>query len=185
MQTAKPITLPPEGLGDGVITVRPLADRDAEAFARGTADEAVRRFGHLPLAAYTADIVREQIRGVIAEGLRSGELAVLAIADATDDRFLGSITLFGIHGHSAEVGFWLAPAARGLGATSRAVQLLAEWSHGHGIRELTARTELANHASQRVLERCGFGLDGGPTEQRAPDGAVFTGLTYRRATRPA
>ncbi|MEV0704705.1 hypothetical protein AB0I53_43240 [Saccharopolyspora sp. NPDC050389] len=68
----------PENLTDTVITVRHLADRDAAAFAAGTTDAAVRRFAHLPTPHYTAETVREQIRGVIADGLRDGNLAVLA-----------------------------------------------------------------------------------------------------------
>ncbi|GAA2793724.1 GNAT family N-acetyltransferase [Saccharopolyspora taberi] len=179
----RPLELPSHGLTDQIITVRELADRDADAFAAGSADDAVRRFAHLPLEHYTPGTVREQIRGVIADGLRSGQLAVLAIADATDDRFLGSITLFGITGDTAEIGFWLTPDARGTGATNRAIALVAAWAHEHGIRELGARADIDNHASQRVLERNGFRTDGEPVTGTAPSGHTITGLHYRRTTR--
>ena len=83
-------------LTEGQVRVRALAHGDAAAYARGSRDEPVRRFGHLPLAEYTEDVVREQIDGVIADGLADGSLAVLAIADARSDDFLGSIVLFDV-----------------------------------------------------------------------------------------
>ncbi|MER5390023.1 GNAT family N-acetyltransferase [Saccharopolyspora sp. NPDC002686] len=176
------LALPEPGLTDGVITIRHLADRDAEDYATGTTDEAVRRFAHLPSPRYTPQLVREQISGVIADGLRRGNLAVLAIANTTDDRFLGSITLFDIQHDSAEVGFWLAPHARGLGATQRALDLITAWAPTHGIATLRARTEQDNTASQRTLERAGFRLVDGPTEHLAPSGDTITGLTYELPT---
>ncbi|SDW92678.1 Protein N-acetyltransferase, RimJ/RimL family [Saccharopolyspora shandongensis] len=170
----------PENLTDTVIAIRHLADRDAEPFAAGTTDAAVRRFAHLPTPHYTAEIVREQIRGVIADGLREGNLAVLAIADAADDRFLGSITVFDIRGTTAEVGFWLNPAARGRGATRRALDLVAAWTRDHGITTLRARTEDTNTASQQALERAGFRHVAGPTPEISPSGETINGLTYHR-----
>ncbi|MER7011811.1 GNAT family N-acetyltransferase [Saccharopolyspora sp. NPDC000359] len=179
------LQLPEPAPTDGVITVRHLADHDAEDFATATTDAAVRRFAHLPSPHYTPHLVREQIRGVIAAGLRSGELAVLAIAHTPDDRFLGSITLFDIQHDTAEVGFWLAPHARGLGATQRALSLVATWAASQGITTLRARTDQDNTASQRTLDRAGFHLVDGPTPQTTPSGQTINGLTYHRPTRPA
>lgn len=178
------IDFPAAGITDDTVTVRPLADRDAEAFAAGSRDPEVRRFAHLPLSEYTPEIVRDQIRGVIADGVASGQLAVLAIADASDDRFLGSITLFDVDPHeaTAEVGFWLTPQARGLGAAGRAVALLSGWAREHlGVRWLLGRTDVENEASQDVLERCGFEPVGEPEQHQAPSGAMITSLTYRRS----
>lgn len=73
----------------------------------------LKRNGHLPLSECTESIVRDQIDGDIAAGLADGSLAVLAIADAGSDEFLGSIVLFNIRSDRAEVGFWLAPWSRG------------------------------------------------------------------------
>ncbi|MGE2719145.1 hypothetical protein [Mycolicibacterium celeriflavum] len=73
---------------EGNVTVRRLRHGDAHAFAAGTDDAAVRRFGHLPLGEYSAEVVREQIDGVIARGLADDTLAVLALADASSDDFL-------------------------------------------------------------------------------------------------
>lgn len=167
-------------LNDDTIRVRRLERRDAEAFVEGTTDEQVRRFGHLPVAEYTEDIFLEQLDGVIADGLRDGSLAVLAIAEVVSDDFWGSITLFDIDRdqETAETGFWVTSAARGRGAARRAVELVAEVAAQLGIRELIARADSANQASCRVLERAGFKLVEGPNEQTAPSGRKFLGLTY-------
>lgn len=171
---------------DDVIRVRRLEPRDAAAFVDGTTDAQVRQFAHLPLAEYTNQVFLEQLRGVIADGLRDGNLAVLAVADAATDEFLGSITLFDVDytRGRAETGFWVTPAARGRGAAVRAVELVARWATQLGIVELIARADTANEASCAVLERADFILLDGPTEQTAPSGRKFTGLTYRRSSTP-
>ena len=55
-------------LTEGQVRIRALAHGDAAAYARGSGDEPVRRFGHLPLAEYTEDIVREQIGSGVLPG---------------------------------------------------------------------------------------------------------------------
>lgn len=84
--------------------------------------------------------MREQIDGVIADGLAEGSLAVLVIADAKSDEFLGSVVLFDVQADRAEVGFWLAPWGRGRGAARQALRAGA-WVAAHaGLALLVART---------------------------------------------
>jgi len=159
-------------VSDAGIRVRQLRHADAEEFARGTEDPAVQQFAHLPLANYSPEIVREQIDGVIAQGLADGSLAVLAIADEESDRFLGSVVLFDPHEDRAEVGFWLTPEARGRGAAAAAVRAIGSLAAKAGLSWLEARTSPENVASRRVLEACGFEQRGGVTEQETPSGEV-------------
>lgn len=136
--------------------LRPLSELDADAYAAGTKDEAVRRFGHLPESDYTPESVRRMIRDEVAEGLSSGTLAVLALADAETDRFVGSLVLFDVSTNSAEVGFWMHPDARGAGHARRGLELASRFARNNGLRTLTARTLLENKASQRCLTNAGF-----------------------------
>lgn len=136
--------------------LRPLSELDADAYAAGTKDEAVRRFGHLPESDYTPESVRRMIRDEVAEGLSSGTLAVLALADAETDRFVGSLVLFDVSSEAAEVGFWIHPDARGAGHARRGLELASRFAHNSGLRTLTARTLLENKASQRCLTNAGF-----------------------------
>ena len=136
--------------------LRPLSELDADAYAAGTKDEAVRRFGHLPESDYTPESVRRMIRDEVAEGLSSGTLAVLSLADAETDRFVGSLVLFDVSSEAAEVGFWIHPDARGAGHARRGLELASRFARNSGLRTLTARTLLENKASQRCLTNAGF-----------------------------
>lgn len=136
--------------------LRPLSELDADAYAAGTKDEAVRRFGHLPESDYTPESVRRMIRDEVAKGLSSGTLAVLALADAETDRFVGSFVLFDVSSKVAEVGFWIHPDARGAGHARRGLELASRFARNSGLRTLTARTLPENKASQRCLTNAGF-----------------------------
>ena len=136
--------------------LRPLSELDADAYAAGTKDEAVRRFGHLPESDYTPESVRRMIRDEVAKGLSSGTLAVLALVDAETDRFVGSLVLFDVSSEAAEVGFWIHPDARGAGHARRGLELASRFAHSSGLRTLTARTLPENEASQRCLTNAGF-----------------------------
>lgn len=136
--------------------LRPLSELDADAYAAGTKDEAVRRFGHLPESDYTPESVRRMIRDEVAKGLSSGTLAVLALVDAETDRFVGSFVLFDVSSEAAEVGFWIHPDARGAGHARRGLELASRFARNSGLRTLTARTLPENKASQRCLTNAGF-----------------------------
>ncbi|MCV7282352.1 GNAT family N-acetyltransferase [Mycolicibacterium flavescens] len=162
----------------GDIVVRRLSHGDAAAFAAGTEDPAVRQYGHLPLPEYSEQIVRDQIDGVIADGLADDSLAVLAIADASSDRFLGSIVLFDFIDARAEVGFWLCPEARGRGAARQALTAAAGLASAAGLTHLTARTVPENDGSRRALESAGFTWVDGPHRVVTPSGSVTDVLDF-------
>lgn len=136
--------------------LRPLSELDADAYAAGTKDAAVRRFGHLPESDYTPESVRQMIREEVAAGLSSGTLAVLALADAETDRFVGSLVLFDVSPEAAEAGFWIHPDARGDGHARRGLELASRFAHNSGLRTLTARTLPENKAAQQCLTTAGF-----------------------------
>jgi len=166
---------------EGQVRVRALEHGDAAPFAQGSRDESVRRHGHLPLSEYTEDIVREQIDGAIADGLADGCLAVLAIADASSDDFLGSIVLFNVRADRAEVGFWLAPWGRGRGAARDALGAAARLAAHMGLVYLDAQTAPENVASRRTLLGAGYHEVGEPQTVIAPSGAEFTALSATSA----
>ena len=136
--------------------LRPLAELDADAYAAGTKDEAVRRFAHLPEPDYTPESVRRMICDEVATGLSSGTLAVLALADAETNRFVGSMVLFDVSSDAAEVGFWIHPGARGEGHARRGLELASRFARTSGLKTLTARTLPENKASQHCLTTAGF-----------------------------
>jgi RimJ/RimL family protein N-acetyltransferase len=57
-----------------------------------------------------------------------------------------------------EIGYGLAPSARGNGYAAEAVAALLTVASDHGVRKVIADTTLDNIASQRTLSRAGFRL---------------------------
>ncbi|MDK8880300.1 GNAT family N-acetyltransferase [Corynebacterium sp. MSK008] len=164
--------------------LRALSELDADAYASGTKDEAVLRFGHLPEPDYTPESVRRLIRGEIAAGLSSGTLAVLALADAETNQFVGSLVLFDVNSEAAEVGFWIHPDGRGNGHARRGLELASRFARDCGLRALTARTLPENKLSQRCLTSAGFretGLSVGTTPAERHEEL----LHYQRDLAPA
>ncbi|WP_051943531.1 GNAT family N-acetyltransferase [Streptacidiphilus rugosus] len=81
------------------------------------------------------------------------------IVRTADERALGGIGFHGPPGPAGEVelGYELAPAARGAGYATEAVRALAALAlDSPDVRAVTARTIRDNTASQAVLLRCGF-----------------------------
>jgi RimJ/RimL family protein N-acetyltransferase len=79
------------------------------------------------------------------------------------DVVLGSISLQEVRLDQgcAAVGYWLGPGARGRGAATQAVRLLARWAFDElGLARLELTCGPDNEASQHVAERCGFSPEG-------------------------
>ncbi|HEY8371224.1 MAG TPA: GNAT family protein [Pseudonocardiaceae bacterium] len=167
------LELAPEGLTDGQVRVRHLHEGDAQAYAGGAFDMIGVWLGRPSLEAYTSEEVRAEIRTTIADGLRDDTFAVLAIADAADDRFLGSIVLFDLDWAtgSGTVGFWVSSAERGAGVAGRALDLVCDWCFGElGLGVLYALAEPGDRTSRQVLEQAGFRRASGFRPAGAPTG---------------
>jgi RimJ/RimL family protein N-acetyltransferase len=158
---AKPIEFPVEGLVQEGIRIRLMADADVPAIVEACRDPQSQRFTTVP-APYRPEDARDWARMSAARaGSGRGIEAVIAYADS--DAYLGSI---GIRRHAIDAGRWnvgylVAPSARGRGVAARAVRLLAAW----GFETLAAeRLELLvepeNPPSQRVAEQAGFQREG-------------------------
>ena len=86
---------------------------------------------------------------VIADAAHAEPLGVVSLRIAERDPGL------------AAVGYWLRPEARGRGAATVAVRLIALWAFNElGVQRLELTTAPENVASQRVAERAGFSREG-------------------------
>ncbi|MFK4824974.1 GNAT family N-acetyltransferase [Paenochrobactrum sp. BZR 588] len=165
-------------VSNGQVILRAMKQDDAHAYAAGTADAAVKQFGHLPLEHYTPAIMSEMIVGAIADGLRSGELAVLTIADAETDRFVGSLVLFDFTDQDAEIGYWVGPDFRGRNIAYQALMLATDYARALGFQQLRARTVIDNPASAHVLYKARFLQTGLPEAETAPSGKTELVLKF-------
>ena len=148
-------------LHDDAIRLEPLARALAPAvrwLMEPDADTA--RFTYIPTSP-TAGFLETWL-GRYEEGWRDGTRAGFAVRDAAGDAvgFAGFVKL-DLAGAEGELGYVVAPAARGRGVASRAVGLLTGWGLGAlGLHRIELRIDPANAPSHRVAERNGYRLEG-------------------------
>jgi RimJ/RimL family protein N-acetyltransferase len=96
------------------------------------------------------------LRATAAQGEQQ-PLGYYRITRLVDERAVGGIGFKGRpEGGRVEVGYGLAPSARGHGYAAEAVVPLLALATDHGLSRLLADTTMDNIASQRTLLRAGF-----------------------------
>ncbi len=144
----------------GDLSLRPLTQSDADDVTEACQDAETLRWLPIPRPYTRANA--EWFIGTFAPAHReSGAGIVLAIQSA--GRLAGVIDLKHVDWAAkvAEVGYWVAPWARGRGVASNATRALARWAicdQGFERVELFAAT--GNTASQRAAEKAGFVREG-------------------------
>jgi RimJ/RimL family protein N-acetyltransferase len=87
--------------------------------------------------------------------------APLGVFDPATGELLGANGLIHRGGLTGEIGYWVAPWARGRGVATRATHAVAAWAlSALGLTRLAWRAEVGNHASRLIAERLGFRLEG-------------------------
>ncbi len=147
--------------GTDEIRLRPPAERDVAAIVASCRDPGSVRWTTVPDPYARSDaeyFVRRHAPGRWAEG--SG--AVFVIADPADAH-AGAMELRISPADPlvADVGFLVAPAARGRGYAPAALRALAGWGCGAlGLARVEWRAHVGNTASRRVAEKAGFTVEG-------------------------
>lgn len=150
-------------LRDGDLVLRPFEPGDVDVLTETiSAHRDISRWTRIPWPYERAHATDFVARSAVA--WRTGTDASFAITDAAG-RVVGSV---GIHRLGApavtrsamlpdEVGYWLAPAARGRGFATRAVRLVTAWALDDLARpQIHLQVKDGNVASQRVAERAGY-----------------------------
>lgn len=149
-------------LADEVVSLRPWRETDLPDKVRAFSDAVMQRFSWRTTPYTEADALidfgqQEQAR------LRGAELNLALVEPGNQPAVLGGCSLQDVrldHGRAA-VGYWLASQARGRGAATHAVRLLARWAFAElGLARLELTCGPDNETSQRVAERCGFVREG-------------------------
>jgi RimJ/RimL family protein N-acetyltransferase len=154
------IEFPVEGISDGAIRIRLRADADTPAIVEACRDPEIARWTRVPdsydeatAAEWAAESKRQREAGT---GLH------LVVADVDGDELLGSIGLRMAPGEGrCDLGYWLAPQARGRGVMTRAVVLLSRWAfEALPVDRVEITIEPENAESRAVAERAGFTFEG-------------------------
>jgi RimJ/RimL family protein N-acetyltransferase len=147
-------------LADDTIRLVPLAPRHEPGVAALVREEDVRTYTRVPTHAppdYAANWLARY-----DEGWRDGSRAGFAI-EALDGEFLGMAMFVELEsrGRQGEIGYVVAPEARGQGVATRAVRLLTEWGFSElGLERIELWIDTTNPGSERVAERAGYRREG-------------------------
>jgi RimJ/RimL family protein N-acetyltransferase len=150
------IPYPDPPLTSDVVILRPFREADYAAALACAEDPSTARWVNTLPAADAAGMVR-----FVEQERRSGKMLDLAVADPSSDAYLGEILLFLREHRVAEMAYAVAPAARGHGVATAAVELLARWAFAElAIARIELRVEPGNEASERVAVKAGFVREG-------------------------
>jgi RimJ/RimL family protein N-acetyltransferase len=156
------LCFPVPSLADDVVLLRPCREADVPGLVAAFSDPVMQRFSWRT-APYTETDARDWFAEQEEAHLRGEALHFALAAPDDQDVVLGGVSLQEVRldRGCAAVGYWLAPAARGRGAATHAVRLLARWAFaGLGLARLELTCGPGNEASQRVAGRCGFSREG-------------------------
>jgi RimJ/RimL family protein N-acetyltransferase len=141
------------------LILRPWRRSDAAAVLAACQDPEIARWVALP-----RPFLPDDADAFLEEALamwRDGTGAPFAIVEAETDRFLGAVTRFGPDGHSASLGCWIVPEARGRGIGTRSLRLVAVWTFATtSTLRLDTYIMVGNEASERMVLRAGFQREG-------------------------
>lgn len=158
----EPVAFPIGGINDGEIRLRFRADSDLAAIVEACQDAAIKAYTRAP-DHYDMGSAEEFARRVDRE-TDSGRGLSLIIADVAGDSLLGTIGFFDYDAEEGrlELGYWLAPWARGRGTMTRAIRLLCGWIFAElvDVHRIQAGIEPDNVPSIALIERVGFTREG-------------------------
>jgi RimJ/RimL family protein N-acetyltransferase len=167
MPSGNPVQLPvaPELIARPDLVLRLPLVEDLDDIVAQCRDPEFQRWTTVPVPYQESDA--QNFLGRVADGWQAN---VARFVIEHQGRFSGTVDLRfdGLGG--AEVGFGLAPWARGKGVMTRSLRLVLAWGFGlPGIDVVYWRAQVGNSASRRVAGRCGFRMEGtvrGLLEQR-------------------
>lgn len=144
--------------GNGVL-LRPWSVDDAQAVMDAYQDDEIQRW-HVMRADSLAE-TREWIAGW-QRGWAAETDAIWAVVEAESGTLLGRAGLkhLKFSDGSADVAYWVVPAARGKGVCPQAVEAMAAWAFEAGFERLDLEHAAGNTASCRVAEKTGFAMEG-------------------------
>ena len=145
------------------LLLRAPAESLVDAITAACADPVIARYTTVPSPYRRAD-AEGFVRDHVPTGWERGTGCVWAIRSVNEpDALLGMIGIEGIADGAAELGFWLAPAARGHGYVDEAVAAVLDFgfsAEGLALQRVQWRAVPGNVPSARIARRAGFQYEG-------------------------
>jgi RimJ/RimL family protein N-acetyltransferase len=142
------------------LLLRPFRPEDADPVFRACQDPGIQRWLLALPSPYRREDAEAFVTGLAVAGRAEGHALHAAIE--VGGELVGSSGLhhLGEGRFGPEIGYWVAPWARGRGYAAEAARALADWALAHGAPRVHLVTDVANTVSQRVAERAGFSREG-------------------------
>ncbi len=153
---------PETTLRTGRLVLRPFTGADIPDTQASCTDELTQRWLPLPHP-YTLADAADYCTVKATRARESGDGIHFAVTDTGSGRLLGDVSLKKTNWRAltSEVGYWVAPWARGRGIASEATRAVAEWLlSSRGFERLELRAATGNVASQRAAVNAGFTREG-------------------------
>jgi RimJ/RimL family protein N-acetyltransferase len=153
------------------VTLDQPTQSDVDRIAELCTDPEIARWTTVP-SPYRRDHAVGFVTTVVPDGWASDRVCTWSVR--VGGVLVGMVSIGDIHQRQGEVGFWLAPEARGQGVMSEAVELAVAYGFapapgGLALKRIVWRALAGNAASAAVARRAGFRWDGvvpGGAEQR-------------------
>lgn len=142
-----------------MLSLVPLAESHVAALEPILEDPETVRFTRIPepVSPGIARRLFERAEVGRADGSRE---AFAIVDDAGELLGLAAVPTINREELTAELGYLVAPAARGRGVASEGLRLLTEWAFGEGMLRLELLISVDNGPSKKVAERCGYTREG-------------------------
>lgn len=164
------------------LTLRRWRPDDAADVLAVMQDRSMYEFLALP-DPYTQAVAELYVTELGHEGRGAGSGVGSAVVERATGRLVGSAALR-LGPTDADVGYWIAPAARGHGYAAEAVRILAAWAFEHGVHRVSLECDVRNIASARTAMAAGFRHEG-ISRYPSPTGVNGPGRQPGTATRHA
>lgn len=138
------------------VDLAPIGPQHVASLAPVLDDPDVQRFTRVPVP--VPDGFASEWLARYVDGRAAGTAYGWAVLDGTGE-FAGFALAMNVDREAgqAELGYLVAPAARGRGVATAILLALTDWAFGEaGLHRVELRIEIANEPSLRVARRCGF-----------------------------
>src|SRR5262249_5682744 len=148
-------------LADDAIRLEPLGEQHLVGIEALGQDPLVARYTRVP-EPWPEGFERRWL-DLYEQGRREGTRDGYAVLDAERGAFLGIAGVVDLHrdANQGEIGYALAPEARGRGIATRALELVTRYALDQlGLERVELQIGTDNDASMRVAEKCGYTREG-------------------------
>jgi len=144
---------------DGELTLRPWRAQDAPAIRTAFADAGIQRW-HLRRMDSDAE-AQEWAVAWAASWQAESKISWAVVDDADSPQGQVGLRNISLFDASADLSYWVLPAARGAGIAARAAGALVEWAFEKvHLNRLVIAHSVKNTGSCRVAEKAGFAHEG-------------------------